>query len=98
LVGDPRALIDRLTAAQNAHDLEAMLDCFQADYRSEQPLFPSRDFQGIDQVRANWSALLEAIPDSVPRSCGQPSTATSSSRSFAGTARSRTARRSTSAA
>ena len=25
-MGDPRALIDRLTAAQNAHDLEAMLD------------------------------------------------------------------------
>ena len=63
LVGDPRALIGRLLAAQNAHDLEAMLDCFQADYRSEQPLFPSRDFQGIDQVRANWSALLEAIRD-----------------------------------
>jgi limonene-1,2-epoxide hydrolase len=62
-VGDPRALMERLTAAQNAHDLEAMLDCFQADYRSEQPLFPVRNFQGIDQVRANWSALLEAIPD-----------------------------------
>jgi ketosteroid isomerase-like protein len=62
-VGDPRAVIDRLTAAQNAHDLEAILACFQADYRSEQPLFPSRTFQGIEQVRANWSALLEAVPD-----------------------------------
>jgi ketosteroid isomerase-like protein len=55
--------MDRLTAAQNAHDVEAMLACFQADYHSEQPLFPSREFQGIDQVRANWSALFEAIPD-----------------------------------
>jgi ketosteroid isomerase-like protein len=62
-VGDPRALMDRLTAAQNAHDLEGMLACFHEDYRSEQPLFPARTFQGIDQVRANWSALLEAIPD-----------------------------------
>jgi ketosteroid isomerase-like protein len=61
--GDPRALIDRLTAAQNAHDLEAMVACFAEDYRSEQPLFPARTFQGIDQVRANWSALLGAIPD-----------------------------------
>ena len=26
-------------------------------------MFPARTFQGIDQVRANWSALLEAIPD-----------------------------------
>jgi ketosteroid isomerase-like protein len=62
-VGDPRAVIDRLTVAQNAHDLEGILACFQRDYRSEQPLFPSRTFQGIDQVRANWSALLAAVPD-----------------------------------
>ena len=55
--------MDRLPAAQNAHDLEAMLACFQPDYHSEQPLFPSRTFQGVDQVRANWSAVLEAIPD-----------------------------------
>jgi ketosteroid isomerase-like protein len=62
-VGDPRAVIDRLTAAQNAHDVEAILACFHEDYRSEQPLFPSRTFQGIEQVRANWSALLAAVPD-----------------------------------
>jgi len=62
-VGDPRALIERLTAAQNAHDVDAMLACFHQDYRSEQPLFPARTFEGSDQVRANWSALLEAIPD-----------------------------------
>ena len=62
-MADPRALIDRLTAAQNAHDLEGMLACFHEDYRSEQPMYPARTFQGIDQVRANWSALLEGIPD-----------------------------------
>ena len=62
-VGDPRAVMDRLTAAQNEHDLEGMLACFQEDYRSEQPLFPSRAFQGIDQVRANWSALLDWYRD-----------------------------------
>ena len=62
-MNDARAVIDRLTAAQNEHDLEGMLACFHDDYRSEQPLFPSRSFQGIDQVRANWSALLAAIPD-----------------------------------
>ena len=55
--------MNRLTAAQNAHDLERMLACFHEDYRSEQPLFPARTFQGIGQVRANWSALLENIPD-----------------------------------
>ena len=62
-MGDPRALMDRLTAAQNAHDAEAMVECFQPDYRSEQPLFPSRDFQGAAQVGVNWSAILGAIPD-----------------------------------
>ena len=55
--------MDRLTAAQNAHDLEAMLACFHEDYRSEQPLFPARTFVGIDQVRANWSAVFEGIAD-----------------------------------
>jgi ketosteroid isomerase-like protein len=62
-MGDPRALLDRLTAAQNMHDLEGMLACFHVDYRSEQPQFPARTFRGIDQVRANWSALLRAMPD-----------------------------------
>ena len=56
-------MLERLIAAQNAHDLEAMLACFHDDYRSEQPLHPARAFVGIDQVRANWSALLESIPD-----------------------------------
>jgi ketosteroid isomerase-like protein len=55
--------MERLTAALNAHDLDGMLACFHADYHSEQPLFPSRTFVGIDQVRANWSALLDAIGD-----------------------------------
>jgi ketosteroid isomerase-like protein len=63
LVGDPRAVMEQLTAAQNAHDLEAMLRCFEADYQSQQPLFPARRFQGVEQVRANWSAMLEAIQD-----------------------------------
>jgi ketosteroid isomerase-like protein len=62
-MGGPRALLDRLTVAQNAHDLDAMLACFHEDYRSEQPQFPARTFEGIDQVRANWSALLDAMPD-----------------------------------
>ena len=62
-MGDPRALMERLTAAQNAHDLDALLACFDAEYCSEQPLFPARTFRGIDQVRANWSALLGAIAD-----------------------------------
>jgi ketosteroid isomerase-like protein len=54
---------ERVIEATNAHDLEAMLACFRQDYRSEQPVHPARTFQGIDQVRKNWSALLKAVPD-----------------------------------
>src|SRR4051794_16408545 len=62
-MGDARALLDRLTDAQNAGDVDAMVACFHDDYLSEQPLFPVRTFQGADQVRANWSGLLDAMPD-----------------------------------
>lgn len=60
---DPLALHERLVRAQNAHDLEGMLACFDPGYRSEQPAHPARAFTGTDQVRKNWSALLAAIPD-----------------------------------
>src|SRR3954464_7330359 len=62
-VVDPRGVFDRLTAAQNAHDVDAMVACLHDDYRSEQPIFPARAFGGRAQVRANWSAILDAIPD-----------------------------------
>jgi ketosteroid isomerase-like protein len=62
-VADPRAVITRLAEAQNAHDVDAMLACFDEDYRSEQPAHPARAFRGREQVRKNWSALLAAIPD-----------------------------------
>jgi ketosteroid isomerase-like protein len=56
-------LFERLVAAQNAHDVDAMVACLHDDYRSEQPLFPGRTFEGSHQVRANWSAIFAAIPD-----------------------------------
>ena len=59
----PLAVAERLTAAQNAHDREGMVACFHDDYRSEQPMYPARAFQGVDQVRKNWSSLLESIRD-----------------------------------
>lgn len=59
----PLATAGRLVQATNDHDLEAMLACFETDYRSEQPAHPARAFQGIDQVRKNWSAMLDAVPD-----------------------------------
>jgi ketosteroid isomerase-like protein len=59
----PAEVVRRLHRAMNAHDLEAFLDCFDPDYRSEQPVHPQRGFGGRDQVAKNWSALFEGIPD-----------------------------------
>jgi ketosteroid isomerase-like protein len=60
---EPSAVVRRLQAATNAHDLEALVDCFTADYLSEIPLHPSRGFRGGEQVRRNWAQILTGVPD-----------------------------------
>ena len=47
----------------NARDIEAFVDCFDEDYESEQPAHPDRAFHGREQVRANWSAIFDGVPD-----------------------------------
>lgn len=59
----PLETAERLVRATNDHDLDALLACFAPDYRSDQPAHPARAFQGVDQVRKNWSAMFEAVPD-----------------------------------
>lgn len=56
-------LVRRLHAAMNAHDIEAFVACFAADYDSVQPVHPDRAFRGREQVRANWSAVFAGVPD-----------------------------------
>ena len=56
-------VLERLRDAQNTRDLDAMLECFDPDYRSEQPAHPSRGFGGKEQVRKNWSSMLKNFPD-----------------------------------
>ena len=58
-----RGAMERLRAAMNEHDLDALLACLSADYRSEQPVHPQRGFSGREQVKKNWSAMFEGIPD-----------------------------------
>ena len=60
---DPATMVRRLEQATNAHDLDALVGCFAADYRNETPVHPSRGFQGREQVRANWSQIFAAVPD-----------------------------------
>ena len=63
---DPGAvLLDRLAAATNRRDLDALVDCFAPDYRNETPAHPARGFTGRDQVRRNWEQIFTFIPDIV---------------------------------
>jgi ketosteroid isomerase-like protein len=59
----PRETFVRLLAAQNAHDIEALVACFAPDYSSQQPVHPDRVFSGNAQVRKNWSSIFESVPD-----------------------------------
>ncbi|MFJ8470016.1 nuclear transport factor 2 family protein [Streptomyces swartbergensis] len=53
----------RLRQAINDHDLDAFVDCFRPDYRSEQPAHPARAFQGRERVRENWGVFFRQVPD-----------------------------------
>ena len=60
---DPMAVVERLRAAINAHDLDALVGCFTPGYVSEAPAHPARDFVGSDHVRRNWGQILAGVPD-----------------------------------
>jgi hypothetical protein len=56
-------VLKRLRDAQNHHDLDAFVACFDPGYRSEQPVHPDRAFVGGGQVRANWAEVFAGVPD-----------------------------------
>ena len=56
-------LLERLTEAQNAHDVELFASCFASDYQSDQPAHPGRRFSGRAQVHENWSAVFAGVSD-----------------------------------
>ena len=56
----PAALVRRLSAATNAHDLDALV---ASAYRNETPAHPERGFVGREQVRKNWQQIFAAVPD-----------------------------------
>jgi ketosteroid isomerase-like protein len=62
-MADALAWIDRLESATNAHDIEALVDCFGEDYENVAPAHPERGFGGREQVRRNWSTFFTEIPD-----------------------------------
>jgi ketosteroid isomerase-like protein len=60
---DAMVMVRRLEAATNAHDLEAVVDCFADGYQNETPVHPARGFTGREQVRRNWEAIFAGVPD-----------------------------------
>ena len=70
---DPgQALVKRLAAAANGHDLDALVGCFAPGYVNETPAHPDQGFTGRDQVRRNWEQIFAVMPDltaTVLRSC-----------------------------
>jgi ketosteroid isomerase-like protein len=54
---------ERINAAMNARDIDALVGCFAEHYDSAQPAHPDRAFRGREQVRANWSAIFASVPD-----------------------------------
>ena len=57
------AVVDRLRAAVDDHDLDALTACFAPDYVNTTPVHPTRGFRGAGQVRHNWEQLFSGIPD-----------------------------------
>ena len=56
-------VLEALIAATNRRDLDALVDQFAEDVRSDTPAHPARSFVGRDQVRRNWQQILGAIGD-----------------------------------
>jgi len=57
-MSDTLEVVNRLLAATNAHDVDALVGCFAPDYVNETPAHPLRGFHGHEQVRSNWTAIF----------------------------------------
>ena len=60
---DPREVLKRQESALNAHDVDALADCFHENLVSENFVHPSQTFTGRDQVKRNWAQMIADVPD-----------------------------------
>jgi hypothetical protein len=58
---DLEPLLLKLKAAFNTHDINALIECFDESYFSEQPVHPDRTFQGYEQVKKNWASNFKEM-------------------------------------
>ena len=61
-LGDAMDVVTRFVNACNRHDADGVYSCLHPDFDSIQPMYPSRNFRGADQVRRNWQAIFDAEP------------------------------------
>jgi ketosteroid isomerase-like protein len=61
-LNDPMSVVTRFVNACNRHDADAIFACLHPNFDSIQPMYPSRNFRGADQVRRNWQAIFDAEP------------------------------------
>jgi 5-oxopent-3-ene-1,2,5-tricarboxylate decarboxylase/2-hydroxyhepta-2,4-diene-1,7-dioate isomerase len=54
---------ERWVRAISNHDLDAIADCFDPQYRDEAPARPGEAVQGREEVRRNFGVLLKTYPD-----------------------------------
>jgi hypothetical protein len=57
------SVIERIREATNGHDLDALVNCFAADYASAFPTHPERAVGGREQLRRTWSRIFQAVPN-----------------------------------
>ena len=60
---NPESLLFKLKSAFNTHDIHSLIECFNEDYSSEQPVHPDRTFHGSEQVKKNWASNFDEMPD-----------------------------------
>lgn len=61
-LNDPMSVVTRFVNACNRHDADGVASCLHPDFDSIQPMHPTRNFRGADQVRRNWQAIFDAEP------------------------------------
>jgi limonene-1,2-epoxide hydrolase len=61
-LSDPMSVVTRFVNACNRHDADGIFACLHPSFDSIQPMYPSRNFRGADQVRRNWQAIFDAEP------------------------------------
>ncbi len=60
-------VVERLLAATNDHDIDALVECFASEYVNETPAHPQRGFGGRAQVGRNWTAIFAGVADITAR-------------------------------